>query len=193
MAHRLGDIDFLMSFLFSYIADDFERLIRKVRNISPRISIDVAFCAKLHVIFENQLMSKKLKKSALCRAIRAGDLDLFWWAHKNDRAGTYKMDFCAGAAYGGNLKVLQWARENGYPWDSTTCANAAAGGHLHVLKWARANSCPWDIYNVYACCWGRQFRGTAVGKAQWMWVEQTDLHLRSTRWSLRSATVGERK
>jgi hypothetical protein len=70
---------------------------------------------------------------------------LFWWAHKNDRAGTYKMDFCAGAAYGGILKVLQWARENGYPWDSTTCANAATGDHLHVLKWARANSCPWDI------------------------------------------------
>jgi hypothetical protein len=58
MAHRLGEIDFLMSFWFS--TEDFERLIRNVRSISPRISIDVVFCAKLHVIFENQLMSKKL-------------------------------------------------------------------------------------------------------------------------------------
>ena len=65
--------------------------------------------------------------------------------------------------------VLEWARENGCPWDEDTCGGggaaisihcsgarerlpvgredvrfAAYGGHLEVLKWARENGCPWD-------------------------------------------------
>ena len=32
------------------------------------------------------------------------------------------------------LEVLQWARENGCPWDVDTCAFAAGGGHLEVLE-----------------------------------------------------------
>jgi hypothetical protein len=39
--------------------------------------------------------------------------------------------------------VLQWARENGCPWDEETCYWAAHGGHLEVLQWVRANGCPW--------------------------------------------------
>jgi hypothetical protein len=39
--------------------------------------------------------------------------------------------------------VLQWARQNGCPWDKRTCASAEEGDHLEVLKWARANGCPW--------------------------------------------------
>ena len=49
-----------------------------------------------------------------------------------------------GAAEGGHLEVLQWARANGCPWDEYTCSYAARGGHLEVLKWARTNGCPWD-------------------------------------------------
>ena len=45
--------------------------------------------------------------------------------------------------------MLQWARENGCPWNEDTCAGAAAGGHLEVLKWARENGAPWDKYT----CW----------------------------------------
>ena len=41
---------------------------------------------------------------------------------------------CAHAAAGGHLEVLQWARENGCPWDWKTCAWAAEGGHLAVLR-----------------------------------------------------------
>ena len=40
--------------------------------------------------------------------------------------------------------MLQWARENGCPWDLLTCMTAATGGQLEVLKWARQNGCPWD-------------------------------------------------
>jgi hypothetical protein len=38
--------------------------------------------------------------------------------------------------------MLQWARSNNCPWDSTTCSEAARGGHLEVLQWARSNNCP---------------------------------------------------
>merc|ERR1711904_264377 len=44
----------------------------------------------------------------------------------------------AWAAENGHLKVLQWARANGCPWDKWTCSKAALKGHLEVLKWARA-------------------------------------------------------
>ena len=40
--------------------------------------------------------------------------------------------------------MLQWAHENGCPWDEGTCEYAAQGGHLEVLQWARENGCPWD-------------------------------------------------
>jgi len=39
---------------------------------------------------------------------------------------------------------LQWARQNGCPWDGRTCSWAARGGHLEVLQWARENGCEWD-------------------------------------------------
>jgi len=51
---------------------------------------------------------------------------------------------CAYAAEGGHLHILQWARENGCPWDKYTCAEAAEGGHFHILQWARENGCSWD-------------------------------------------------
>jgi hypothetical protein len=43
---------------------------------------------------------------------------------------------------GGHSELLQWARENGCPWDAETCARAAEGGHLELLRWARENGCP---------------------------------------------------
>nr|WIL04146.1 ankyrin repeat-containing protein [Cedratvirus lena] len=46
---------------------------------------------------------------------------------------------CKIAAKNGYLKILQWARTNGYSWDEETCVYAAKGGHLEVLQWLRAN------------------------------------------------------
>ena len=54
------------------------------------------------------------------------------------------VDYCSNAAALGELKLLQWARANGAPWNERTCAYAARGGHLEVLQWARANGAPWD-------------------------------------------------
>ena len=52
---------------------------------------------------------------------------------------------CSNAANGGHLNVLEWARENGCPWDYDTYVKAASEGHLEVLKWLRENGCPINI------------------------------------------------
>eukprot|EP00951_Prasinocladus_malaysianus_P005587 scaffold39488_cov25-Prasinocladus_malaysianus.AAC.1 len=49
---------------------------------------------------------------------------------------------CAAAAGGGHLTTLRWARQNGCPWSAETCARAAAGGHLSILQYARQHSRP---------------------------------------------------
>ena len=54
---------------------------------------------------------------------------------------TFLKSECAA---GGDLEILQWAREHHCPWDKTTCESAAEGGHLEVLRWARQHDCPWD-------------------------------------------------
>ena len=46
--------------------------------------------------------------------------------------------------FGGSVKLLAWAKDNGCPWNADTCAVIAKGGRLEVLQWARAHDCPWD-------------------------------------------------
>ena len=71
-----------------------------------------------------------------------GHLEVLQWARQN--GCPWDELTCAYAAAGGHLEVLQWARQNGCPWDQSTCVWAASGGHLEVLQWARQNGCPWD-------------------------------------------------
>ena len=53
-------------------------------------------------------------------------------------------DVLVGGVRGGHLEVLQWAHQNGCPWDRGTCEAAAQEGHLQMLQWARQNGCPWN-------------------------------------------------
>lgn len=64
---------------------------------------------------------------------------------------------CTAAAINGELTVLKWLRENGYPWDAHTCAFAAECGQLEVLKWLRENGCPW---NEHTCAYAEQAGAT---------------------------------
>ena len=64
-----------------------------------------------------------------------------------------------GTAIVRSRSLLQWARENGCPWDAISCAAAARGGHLETLQWARANGCPWDLMTgVEAVGWSSSRR-----------------------------------
>ena len=77
-----------------------------------------------------------------------------------------------GAAKGGHLEVLQWARQNGCPWDNNAAREGhllvrgtrAGTRHLEVLQWARQNGCPWD---VRSCIYSAQNRGH-LDVLQWL-------------------------
>jgi len=72
-----------------------------------------------------------------------------------------KSKVCQNAATEGHLHGLQWARENGCPWNEYTCAYALRGGHLYILTsyvvliGALAAAITWMVYvtrwniNVY--------------------------------------------
>ena len=46
---------------------------------------------------------------------------------------------CRFAAQGGHHESLQWARENGLPWNANDCARVAvAAGRAEVAQWVRA-------------------------------------------------------
>ena len=64
------------------------------------------------------------------------------WALQN--GCPWDENTCKEAASGGHMGVLQWAHGNGCPWNEWTCSGAALGGHLEVLQWAHQNGCPWD-------------------------------------------------
>lgn len=46
------------------------------------------------------------------------------------------------AAAAGKLRILQWLRENGCPWNCETVEFAEMEGHHDVATWAKANGCP---------------------------------------------------
>jgi hypothetical protein len=86
-------------------------------------------------------------KSTCDGAASGGHLKVLKWARKNG----YDWDVytCSCAAEFGHLEILKWARENGCCWNERTCSQAALNGHLDVLKWARENRCPWDKWTCH--------------------------------------------
>ena len=48
------------------------------------------------------------------------------------------------AAKIGNLEILKYLHEQGYPWNRLTCTVAAGYGHLNCLTYLHENNCPWD-------------------------------------------------
>jgi len=73
-------------------------------------------------------------------AAKIGCLPVLQWARDNNFP--WNADTCADAAEGWHLETLKWAHDNGCKWDEDTCANAANNGNLETLKWAHDNGCP---------------------------------------------------
>lgn len=61
------------------------------------------------------------------------------WGEDGDRMYTP----CTQAAFGGQLRVLQWAFKKGYTCDENTCTNAASAGRIDCLKFMRDHGVPW--------------------------------------------------
>lgn len=52
---------------------------------------------------------------------------------------------CNFAARTGLLNCLQYAHENGHPWNEITCNLAAENGRVNCLEYMHKNGCPWGI------------------------------------------------
>ena len=74
-------------------------------------------------------------------AVRDGRLRVLQYLR--DEGFPWNMRTCSEAAAGGHLDFLRYARENGCWWGPETCERAAEGGHLECLKYARENGCSW--------------------------------------------------
>jgi hypothetical protein len=101
------------------------------------------------------------------------------WAKANACPWVWGTRTCGAIATGGQLEVLQWAREHHCPWDEETSANAALGGHMAVSKWAWEHNCPLTEYN--ALCkrrGGRASRYSAVAACARLPVEFGDMRIR---------------
>ena len=55
-------------------------------------------------------------------------LEEYNYDFKNDSA-------CDEAARNGDLMMLEWLINNGYPFDIGICMCAASGGHINIIKW----------------------------------------------------------
>jgi hypothetical protein len=94
------------------------------------------------------------------------------------------------AAQHGHQEVLQWARQQGCPWDAWTCSDAAKGGQLEVLQWARQQGCPWNDEACRAAArGGHQEVLTEVAAPAGLPMGRVDLY-RGSRKPPRSAAVG---
>ncbi|CAB9513807.1 ankyrin repeat protein [Seminavis robusta] len=71
-----------------------------------------------------------------------------YWLKDDSYYSTHKApdrdDVANAIAKFGNITLMQWARQQGFPWDEQTCFLAAYSGHLEMLQWLRKNGCPWN-------------------------------------------------
>ncbi|CAB9496674.1 ankyrin repeat protein [Seminavis robusta] len=103
------------------------------------------FCNLLRAEYwlKDNSSNKKPDRDLVCTAIaKIGNIAVMQWARQ--KGFPWNEDTCARAAENGHLEMLQWLREKGCPWNEYACLSAAANGHLEILKWLHANGCTWD-------------------------------------------------
>jgi len=105
-------------------------------------------------------------------AAEAGDLALLQWLWLKPQCLTFLGNrmLCVYAARGGQIPVLQWARQQGCAWDESVSGWAAYAGQTETLQWLRAQSppCPWVETDVCT----RAFQQKQWTTLQWLLEEQ---------------------
>ena len=80
--------------------------------------------------------------SLLCYAASRGHVHILEWAKARGIPVNHRSEFCTAAARRGQLRALQWLRQNDCPWDGRVIEYALENGHEEVVLWARENGCP---------------------------------------------------
>ena len=71
---------------------------------------------------------------------------------------------CAHAARGGHIRLIQWARARGAPWDKHTFNNAAANGKTALLQWLCEQNAPWEASTSAAAAGGGYLKVALTGR-----------------------------
>lgn len=95
------------------------------------------------IMFFFFLFSALIKKIAVGWGCILNPLSLDFLARRRSISVCVAV-FAVLATGSGHLAILQYARENDCPWDTSTCSYAAESGGLTTLQLAKANGCPWD-------------------------------------------------
>ncbi len=99
-------------------------------------------CQRWHLLLERHLAPALKLAGYAVNLARGGHLKVLQWARS--QGCPWDENVCTYAARGGHLEVIQWARSQGCYWNENTCSEAAFGGHLEVLQWARSQHCLWN-------------------------------------------------
>lgn len=80
----------------------------------------------------------------ICAAIKSGNLELveFLFKKLGNVPGYLHPQLCYTAAKKGHMHMLIWLKEYGFTFDKRVYAGAAMGGFMDIIKWAKKNGCP---------------------------------------------------
>lgn len=134
-------------------------------------------------------------ESACQAAASKGHYDVVKWLHTNGSPSTWRIDWQTfnyvvdRPPRDGQLEMLQWLRDNNYPWTAAACTAAVRHENFEVLKWLRSapneeDRCPWcsDACSSAArhgyfeilkwlrhngCSWNEQTFSSAVCGGDW--------------------------
>ena len=81
-------------------------------------------------------------------AARYADIETMEWLR--EEGCPWGTSTCCSAAARPNPAHLQWLHAHGCPWDYHTAAAAAGAGSPDTLEWAVANGCPWELFMCMA-------------------------------------------
>ena len=105
----------------------------------------VAGVAHLHAHLPKPIVHNDLKSFNVLVTAKTGAIDQPFVAKIADlELGHSRTDSDTAAAWGGHLKVLQWLKANGCPWDKTTIHGAQQGNHPDVIAWILEQQPEWS-------------------------------------------------
>ncbi|GFR45491.1 hypothetical protein Agub_g6835, partial [Astrephomene gubernaculifera] len=86
-----------------------------------------------------------MDEATVASAARAGHLHVVVWLVEalGDEL-LQEKSVCTAAMESGNLELLRWLRERGWPWGTDAFTQAAAAGCEEVLEWLVEQGCPME-------------------------------------------------
>ena len=134
-------------FFFAVVCKEWCAFFRKKRNQRGDFKWHTAIRCTFSIF--DYLHCTNLTLYAMMHAARHNRMDILQFA-KPETDTTQSLFY--GAAQGGHMRVVKWARENGFKWDMYALEAAAAHGHLEVIQYLREHGCSWNSCEAAALC-----------------------------------------